>query len=1180
MVKNIKKQNGITLMTIIITIVVLLILLGVAISIAIDKEFIGKAEYADQLNEEAISKAEKDEENALKQNAESFQVKEEYDVSEILPYEYVETKNGNEQTIHELRTIEYSLSKYIKDNNGSGTIYFKMNTNKENLYYTAKIGEGNENIGTLYNEYYKMDTQEQLILEREDDETKNSDNKTENDIQIEKQENLGYIYTNTLIKVELSTLDDLKISAYKNKIDAETTAVNVDPLAQLTYKHENNDNIIYIPVEETPEIYIDLDENSNKKKVFLKSNRVGIKDLANAEDGAVISEKTTISVGEMKKNGVNNYMIEKQSQSTIQRDSENKIANREDVIYLVQEKTDKFDKTITMTDCKFEFYVPITEIKITSPKNLNYIQSEKLIITEYYGENEKIADVDESTLIISIPEDGNAYLENLKKAWDKADDDTINGSNNNTWNGHFEISDKKIYSVNTDIPEVEETITDTIKIKAYIKDLGGNEKDTVEEIIVASDNFYVFQMVKGEEDPVGIDVNGNDMPAHTGYYNTLDEALRAAKLAKSDKGTPTIKQIVPDYTFKYQDGGDYEKYTSYTDNSIINEYLRTYDCFVIDFDFIYDLNGNNLNFESRHNTLNFKYDFKIRILEGVNFTLKSSSDSDRNVEGHQNGVINIKHINTFEEHATIAHLDSDEMYKIDKYKKYESIEAYLIYLGKETKGFKGIANKLLYLPSLINARAIAYKEYLNSYNVGAIQNIDYKYRGEAVVNEGTFNFESGKISYESEEKVRAFGAWGSGIVLNIADGFLQTIEDLFNIDIANITDYTSSYAKLEHTATGILNFGTVNLGESSARGVTSYLSGPFPEISIKTQSKCIGVGLSVGSIHDPNQALTRTYGVWNATKDYSENSTDDKNNIKPLLKYEKNSGRVYGNTTMNSGFMELLIQNNTNNWVSLNVGRAYGIFNDGGNTTVNGFTKNRIRRDLAIWGLDKITLRDYLVKEYELDENDWVIAKFFKQDLPRKLNEVTDKIENFVKDVAEKTYDGLYIGSVQQIATKMTGGATTCYTNAYAVANANGRKIYRQEEQGDDGIIFGESFDYQEIPFTGKIIDSLKEYDILNIIPQNSDGQNYVSLAGYYVLTPKSNPYTHYDIHDNTYQSIINPLEFYLDFDALTGSVASSGIGALNNLAFSSWIGQDFNDTGTLGSILRLIARSIRQIFD
>ena len=158
MVKNIKKQNGITLMTIIITIVVLLILLGVAISIAIDKEFIGKAEYADQLNEEAISKAEKDEENALKQNAESFQVKEEYETSEIRPYELIDSKNSKEESIKELIPIEYSLSKYIKDN-GSSTIYFKMNTtNREDIYYTA---EGVS--GILYNEYYNENSQDVIM---------------------------------------------------------------------------------------------------------------------------------------------------------------------------------------------------------------------------------------------------------------------------------------------------------------------------------------------------------------------------------------------------------------------------------------------------------------------------------------------------------------------------------------------------------------------------------------------------------------------------------------------------------------------------------------------------------------------------------------------------------------------------------------------------------------------------------------------------------------------------------------------------------------------------------------------------------------------------------------------------------------------------------------------------------
>lgn len=1105
MVKKIKKQQGVTLVALIITIIVMLILAGVSIGVVVNGEFFGKAQKANQMNENAIAKADLDEKNALKQNSEDFKVDEDFETEGIEAYEYV-VSNG----VGELKKIEYSLSKFVNENS-SADVYFKATTSRTNLYYL--INEVESEVATR-------------VKEVESKTTKTDSNGEKYEVTSITLETAKGEDATTIIKVKATYLKDnlngLKISATTEKGKKETTVY------ELEYEQKLSTKTTYISNERNTKII--LDKNSEYNLMLLEGNgvdtttntyinkQIGEKIQLTSEENIYLSTKTSIS-----KNGEKYASISQTNDEFVINTLGNEKSSVQDraenlKLYLVREAdiTEEKIKTkkVYMDDCLIHFYNPISEIEIESPKTLEYrIKKEnaKEIVPKYISVNNFEADVDTTTLKIEL-EKGDLNINN-----------TIDG-----YMGEFELDNNKIYSTITSLPEGE--ITDVITIKANVADLGGKTVSTFIKIPIASNNFLV-QAEKGTE-------------VKTAYFKTLAEAIYGDTTANGAKYyigqgyKTTIKQIIGEYSIEE------ELYTKETEKNEFNDIVE--DKYYLDIVYKSDSKGNvvhNLNgliYDLNGNNLTVKDEAKIRIAEGKTFTLKSSKDAYTEYNNHQNGTISFNHETTYNEKADLKYMSLENFFSVERYKHLKNIKTYLKSKGLSTTGIGYIVNTIKYTPEYLTKLMIGYKEYINSFNRPKFQNTNYKYTMEAIINNGTFNFESGKIQVTTDETVTAFGAFGGGVVINVAETFLTALRKL-GIETASLTDYTASFAKLENTAVGVKNYGDVILGTGSG-GVQNDAK-PFPEISILIDSAANGIGLSVGSITNPNRVVSRAYGVWNA-KDTAT-------------------------TTMNSGFIEMAITNNTNNWVSLNVGRTYGIFNDQGKTILNGFTKKKIIRDISIYGL----ITENLFKQYEIEGDNKI---------KNALKEALSKVDTFWENsIQKKEFEGFFSYSELQILYKGALGGTTCYTNSYAIANAERRSVVKDDDGNeiDDGIYFGKNLLLKEKKY---------ELELGNFWTKIEKDEKYtVTIPNYYVLVNdngdgiyKDNEDETYDYHDNTFQKISNPINHYFNFDTIVGSAFSSGTNAINNIINTSWIGEDFVDDNIIYNILKQTIRGIGNTFE
>lgn len=265
----------------------------------------------------------------------------------------------------------------------------------------------------------------------------------------------------------------------------------------------------------------------------------------------------------------------------------------------------------------------------------------------------------------------------------------------------------------------------------------------------------------------------------------------------------------------------------------------------------------------------------------------------------------------------------------------------------------------------------------------------------------------------------------------------------------------------------------------------------------------------------------------------------------------------------------MAITNNTNNWVSLNVGRTYGIFNDQGKTILNGFTKKKIIRDISIYGL----ITENLFKQYEIEGDNKI---------KNALKEALSKVDTFWENsIQKKEFEGFFSYSELQILYKGALGGTTCYTNSYAIANAERRSVVKDDDGNeiDDGIYFGKNLLLKEKKY---------ELELGNFWTKIEKDEKYtVTIPNYYVLVNdngdgiyKDNEDETYDYHDNTFQKISNPINHYFNFDTIVGSAFSSGTNAINNIINTSWIGEDFVDDNIIYNILKQTIRGIGNTFE
>ena len=181
--------------------------------------------------------------------------------------------------------------------------------------------------------------------------------------------------------------------------------------------------------------------------------------------------------------------------------------------------------------------------------------------------------------------------------------------------------------------------------------------------------------------------------------------------------------------------------------------------------------------------------------------------------------------------------------------------------------------------------------------------------------------------------------------------------------------------------------------------------------------------------------------------------------------------------------------------------------------------------------------------------------------------------------ITKKTYNGFYTFSTQKILYNFTGGATIIYTQSFAVANAAGRPVDKAADKAvaaNDGIIFGDKLSLEKVSIE-------VNWDLFN---ENKDTMtSLIPIDFYYrlydvVKDPECKNGMDYNL--NTHQKIINPLNvLFEDQLGVTDELVNSGLGtiinAFNNIAFSSWIGQDYtDDVNAFDSFVTMIYRSIK----
>lgn len=1130
--KNIiNEKKGITLISLIITIIIMLILAGVSIKVAVDDNFIGKAENANAMNENAIDRAEINEEEALKGNVDDFNAYEEIERDFIEVYELKNVtynqldNNGNiikdsDYTIQTLSLINESLSKYIEEK-GITNLYFKVsNSNRKSLVYTVDKDE------------ISFELKEEYVNEDGDTKIVTKGNTVEE----------GFEKKNTILEVRNITIDDLEDLTIDAKKDENSSS-----LAKLTFRHneflnsELQDDIIYIPKGSTSELVLEDGAYKINNKNLLDKKVVGC--YTNEENkSAKLSNKTISNIEGC-------TVSTSDGKSEINTAGTGVTTNYDPItkLYIVQELVDGYDRTIYMDDFECEIYSPIATVEITNPQNLSYILPEKNaeeVISVCKDAQGEIIDVATKTVYI-INNEGNE------------DDDVV------VTGGSFVLTsdNKKIYSTVTNIPG--QATEDRITLKVIACDYGGEMAECTKTIKLASDKF----ILKVDEEEVG-------------YFGTLSSAINGIKMTIDGK-----EEI--EYGAKwYLDpkngyAGSNVTIVQNTDNYQIEESLfetqrvdnpdngiTTYNKF-----FVIDSSLNGLTYDLNGFRLLCIVEGKptmMKIEEGVTFTLQSNrlNDDDgvrityekdgifdftkepvlsieNESDGNQDGEIIFNFEKTFETGGAFKHIDFGDFVSVPKFSHYRSLPAFIEYREKTKPQWY---HYTYYGVIYINSFMTDFKIYLNSFNTDSVQNKNYERQVEAVINNGIFNFQSGRIALKSSEQVRAWGAWDGSVVMDIVEGFLETLRG-WGLNVASITDYTSGYASLKHTGTGIANYKKLILGAEDKSGIT-LANKPYPEICVDLDSKSEGYGITMGSIFNPNRSMTRVYGVWNKTNG--------------------------AETIMNSGFIDMVLRNDTNNWVSLGVGRAYGIFNDMyGVTTINGFTKKEINVKVNYYGLNE------LIEKLRFDTEKANETGKLLGNIAETVNGWLDELTGWKDSITSKTCYGFHTFSTQKILYNFTGGATIVYTNSFAVANGSDRS-----KVGDkyDGINFGDSFEIARADFEA-------DWSAFNFNNNSKDEQNMKSLIPvnfYFGLFEKDASGNRkgdmINYHASTHQKIINPLNVLLEeqgsgvVDGLAGSALSSMGNAFNNIAFSSWIGEDYQDRDDVfATLIEVIFREVKQ---
>ena len=291
MKKRIIKQQGLTLLSLVVTIIIILILAGISIDIATTGGFLDKANNAKEMNENAIAKSEHDEKNALKEDAEEFKVDDNYIVSGIEICEAVtkEKQIVNKQTGEKykntgitettLEPINISLLQYLKEKEGKQAIYFRAETNRTTLTYTVN----NSITGKEYPIEYQKITETPGIY--------NGVNYKEYDIE-ESCEDAGVdvdgnpirnpIRT-TIIKLELEESD-------LNGLNIEIKRSDNSSLYKLSFEAPTDEELLYIPTGTYT--YFGTEEPLLSGITELKKIDVDI------NENEYISPKTSITVNE------------------------------------------------------------------------------------------------------------------------------------------------------------------------------------------------------------------------------------------------------------------------------------------------------------------------------------------------------------------------------------------------------------------------------------------------------------------------------------------------------------------------------------------------------------------------------------------------------------------------------------------------------------------------------------------------------------------------------------------------------------------------------------------------------------------------------------------------------------------------------------------------------------------
>lgn len=852
----------------------------------------------------------------------------------------------------------------------------------------------------------------------------------------------------------------IKVALGKEELDGLRVSINENQY-NLAFEYEKHngtngtDENIYIPADGTSYYIGELtDKNGNAKELRLKVDDEVYKNYNNIiKDGTTISENTSFleyTIPQYDEEGKNS--IEKSKYGTIEgkgnyiyiggtEASSYKNSGENPIMYLVQEKNDVNNeniKTMYLDDYNLKYYVPIKNVKVKNkflPLNISESERNNTLI-EYNYEN---ADIDSRKTEIKIIEnlnDNPFYLYEIKNG------EVSRGQKINN-------SEVYIASNASSIENSSENTIGKIKVEVKVKDRGGNEKYGEGYINVGNGNFYIFVAENSTNDE-----NPNK------FERNLDDAINYANTLKNNTGKdPTIQQLIDEYT---QD----------TDVTIETNNLT------------YDMNGKTLNFANEKN---------LTVGEGITFNLVSSNDNivsniktkDELQRRVYTGNINFNHDTTFKNETVINYISNEDF--LSKYPQFKNVGTYL-----ESGGIPGKTNTLwnrIKYTGLFTTRKIgAYTEYIHSFNAIGF-NVNYSQNISGLINYGTLNFKSGKIVVNTYERVMAIGAFGGGAVLNISNTFLDILRAL-GIEVADLTDLTGSYSQLENTATGIENYGIVNLGTGSGIQDGNVEGAEHPEIEINVISKEHAYGVSVGNIRHPNKVISRAYGVWNKT----ENSE----------------------TTMNSGFMAMSLTNKTNSWWSaVSVGKAYGIYNEKGTATINGITKKRVDRgSISIYN----AIVDRVFREYEDDEKNVV-------------TEALEEIDIWWKDTVEsKTFYGFFTHSNLQLVSKLTGA--TYYTNSYAVGYP--------ENGSSNGITMNQDI-------VNKVNDATKG---------NSDG-----YKGY---------------SNNTYQSVQNFVNHYLNFNTIAGNAFSDAYEKINNILNTDWVGEDFNANNILDGAIKKIFNLIK----